>query len=183
MPRTRNAPPGAVARDAGPVAAGRRARPLWPKACARSRRNPIRSGGVLAEWDRPSGLHIQRVATPLGVIGVIYESRPNVTADAAGLALKAGNAVILRGVGKPAEFDRDPCRAGQGLVAAGLPEAAVQMGATATASGALMLRAQGLIDVIVPRGGKALSALSSKRRACRSLPISKASATSMPMAR
>ncbi|WP_312529392.1 glutamate-5-semialdehyde dehydrogenase [Paracoccus sp. (in: a-proteobacteria)] len=115
-------------------------------------------GRLLAEWDRPNGLHIQRVATPLGVIGVIYESRPNVTADAAALALKSGNAVILRGGSESINSSMaiHACFA-QGLRQAGLPEAAVQMIPTRDrqAVGA-MLRAQGLIDVIVPRGGKGL---------------------------
>ena len=115
-------------------------------------------GRVLAEWDRPSGLHIRRVATPIGVLGVIYESRPNVTADAAGLAIKSGNAVILRGGSESLESSRaiHACIA-EGLRAAGLPEAAVQMVPTPdrVAVGA-MLAAQGLIDVIIPRGGKGL---------------------------
>ncbi|TWI37016.1 glutamate-5-semialdehyde dehydrogenase [Paracoccus sulfuroxidans] len=115
-------------------------------------------GRVLAEWDRPNGLHIQRVATPLGVIGVIYESRPNVTADAAALALKAGNAVILRGGSESLNSAQaiHACLL-QGLRQAGLPEAAVQMIPTRDRSAVgAMLRAQGLIDVIVPRGGKGL---------------------------
>ncbi len=115
-------------------------------------------GRVLAEWDRPSGLHIRRVATPIGVLGVIYESRPNVTADAAGLALKSGNAVILRGGSESLESSRaiHACIA-EGLRAAGLPEAAVQMVPTADrAAVGAMLAAQGLIDVIIPRGGKGL---------------------------
>jgi glutamate-5-semialdehyde dehydrogenase len=121
-------------------------------------------GRVLAQWDRPNGLHIQRVATPLGVIGVIYESRPNVTADAAALALKAGNAVILRGGSESlnsAAAIHDALV--NGLRLAGLPEAAIQMVPTRDreAVGAL-LRAQGLIDVIVPRGGKGLVGLVQK---------------------
>ena len=118
-------------------------------------------GRVLAEWDRPSGLHIQRVSTPLGVLGVIYESRPNVTADAGALALKSGNAVILRGGtdsinSSAAILD---CLA-RGLRAAGLPQAAVQMVPTRDrAAVTAMLRAQGLIDVIIPRGGKGLVGL------------------------
>ncbi len=115
-------------------------------------------GRVLAEWDRPNGLHIQRVATPLGVIGVIYESRPNVTADAAALALKSGNAVILRGGSESIHSSAaiHACFA-QGLRQAGLPETAVQMIPTRDrAAVGAMLRAQGLIDVIVPRGGKGL---------------------------
>lgn len=115
-------------------------------------------GRVLAEWDRPNGLHIQRVSTPLGVIGVIYESRPNVTADAAALALKSGNAVILRGGSESLHSSAaiHDCLV-QGLQEAGLPKAAIQMVPTRDreAVGA-MLRAQGLIDVIIPRGGKGL---------------------------
>ncbi|MFI0396973.1 glutamate-5-semialdehyde dehydrogenase [Paracoccus jiaweipingae] len=118
-------------------------------------------GRVLAEWDQPTGLHIQRVATPLGVIGVIYESRPNVTADAGGLALKAGNAVILRG-GSDSIHSSTAIHAcmTEGLRAAGLPEAAIQIVPTRDrAAVAAMLRAQGLIDVIIPRGGKGLVGL------------------------
>ena len=118
-------------------------------------------GQVLAEWDRPNGLHIQRVATPLGVIGVIYESRPNVTADAAALALKSGNAVILRG-GSESLHSAEAIHAAlvQGVTQAGLPAAAVQMVPTrAREAVGAMLRAQGLIDVIVPRGGKGLVGL------------------------
>ena len=118
-------------------------------------------GRVLAEWDRPNGLHIRRVATPIGVLGVIYESRPNVTADAGALALKSGNAVILRGgtdsIHSSAAIQR--CMA-QGLRQAGLPEAAIQIVPTRDrAAVTAMLRAQGLIDVIIPRGGKGLVGL------------------------
>ena len=121
-------------------------------------------GRVLAEWDRPNGLHIQRVATPLGVIGVIYESRPNVTADAAALALKAGNAVILRGGSESLHSSGAIHKAlVRGLVQAGLPEAAVQLVPTRDREAvAAMLRAQGLIDVIIPRGGKGLVGLVQK---------------------
>ncbi len=115
-------------------------------------------GRVLAEWDRPNGLHIQRVATPLGVLGVIYESRPNVTADAAALAVKSGNAVILRGGSESLHSSAaiHACIA-QGLREAGLPETAVQIVPTRDrAAVGAMLRAQGLIDVIIPRGGKGL---------------------------
>jgi glutamate-5-semialdehyde dehydrogenase len=118
-------------------------------------------GRVLAEWDMPSGLHIRRVATPLGVIGVIYESRPNVTADAAALCLKSGNAVILRGGSE--SFHSSMALHGaivEGLRATGLPEAAVQLVPTRDrAAVSAMLQAQGLIDVIVPRGGKGLVGL------------------------
>ena len=118
-------------------------------------------GAVMAEWDRPSGLHIQRLRTPLGVIGVIYESRPNVTADAGALCLKAGNAVILRGGSESFHSSRaiHACLL-EGLRAAGLPEAAIQLVPTRDrAAVAEMLRATGLIDVIVPRGGKGLVGL------------------------
>ena len=118
-------------------------------------------GRVLAEWDRPNGLHIQRVATPLGVVGVIYESRPNVTADAAALCLKSGNAVILRGGSESYHSSRAiaDCVA-EGLRAAGLPEGAVQLVPTRDrAAVAAMLRAVNWIDVIIPRGGKGLVGL------------------------
>ena len=118
-------------------------------------------GRILAEWDRPNGLHIQRVATPLGVIGVIYESRPNVTADAGALALKAGNAVILRGGSESFHSSEaiHECMV-QGLAAAGLPEAAIQLIPTRDREMVTaMLRAVEYIDVIVPRGGKGLVGL------------------------
>ncbi|SDW14115.1 glutamate-5-semialdehyde dehydrogenase [Paracoccus sanguinis] len=118
-------------------------------------------GRVLAEWNRPNGLHIQRVATPLGVLGVIYESRPNVTADAGALALKSGNAVILRGGTDSLQSSAAILAAmAEGLRAAGLPGTAIQMVPTRDrAAVTAMLRAQGLIDVIIPRGGKALVSL------------------------
>ena len=115
-------------------------------------------GQVLAEWDRPNGLNIARVRVPLGVIGVIYESRPNVTADAGGLCLKAGNAVILRG-GKESFHSSHAIHAClvDGLKAAGLPEAAIQMVPTRDrAAVGEMLTMTRYIDVIVPRGGKSL---------------------------
>ena len=118
-------------------------------------------GRVLAEWDRPNGLHIQRVATPLGVIGVIYESRPNVTADAGALCLKAGNAVILRG-GSDSFHTSTVIHACMvtGLQQAGLPEAAIQLIPTQDRAVVTdMLRAVEFIDVIVPRGGKGLVGL------------------------
>ncbi len=121
--------------------------------------NPV--GRVLDAWDRPNGLHIERVATPLGVIGIIYESRPNVTADAGGLCLKAGNAAILRG-------GSDGFRSSEAIVtamrralaAAGLPEDAVQLVPTRdrAAVGAMLAGLSGNVDVIVPRGGKSLVA-------------------------
>ncbi|MRX51880.1 glutamate-5-semialdehyde dehydrogenase [Paracoccus sp. S-4012] len=117
-------------------------------------------GRVLAEWDRPNGLHIQRVSTPIGVLGVIYESRPNVTADAGALALKSGNAVILRGGSESLHSSAaiHACMV-EGLRQAGLPEAAIQMVPTPDrAVVGAMLAAQGQIDVIIPRGGKGLVA-------------------------
>ncbi|WP_127904305.1 glutamate-5-semialdehyde dehydrogenase [Solirhodobacter olei] len=118
-------------------------------------------GAVLAEWDMPSGLHIKRVRTPLGVIGVIYESRPNVTADAGALCLKAGNAVILRGGSESFHSSRaiHACLI-EGLKAAGLPEAAIQLVPTRDrAAVSEMLKMVEFIDVIVPRGGKGLVGL------------------------
>jgi glutamate-5-semialdehyde dehydrogenase len=118
-------------------------------------------GQVIADWDRPSGLNIKRVRTPIGVIGVIYESRPNVTADAGALALKSGNAVILRGGSESLNSSAaiHACMV-DGLRAAGLPEAAIQMVPTRDrAAVSAMLGAQGLIDVIIPRGGKGLVGL------------------------
>ncbi|MGJ8616237.1 MAG: glutamate-5-semialdehyde dehydrogenase [Sulfitobacter sp.] len=118
-------------------------------------------GEVLAEWDQPSGLHIKRVRTPLGVIGVIYESRPNVTADAGALCLKAGNAVILRGgsEGFNSSGAIHTCLQ-QGLRDANLPEDAVQLVPTRDrAAVSAMLTMTDTIDVIVPRGGKGLVGL------------------------
>ena len=122
-------------------------------------RDPV--GEVVAEWDRPTGLHIRRVRTPIGVIGVIYESRPNVTADAGALALKSGNAVILRGGSESLHSSQaiHGCMV-EGVRQAGLPEAAIQLVPTRDrAAVSAMLRAQGLIDVIIPRGGKGLVGL------------------------
>ena len=118
-------------------------------------------GRVLAEWDRPNGLHIQRVATPLGVVGVIYESRPNVTADAGALCLKAGNAVILRGGSDCVHSSAaiHSCMV-QGLREAGLPTAAIQLVPTQDrAMVTALVQAVQFIDVIVPRGGKGLVGL------------------------
>lgn len=116
-------------------------------------------GETLAEWDVPSGLHISRVRTPLGVIGVIFESRPNVTADAGALCLKAGNAAILRGGSDSFHSSRAIHAALQaGLVAAGLPADAIQIVPTTDrqAVGDMLKGLNGAIDVIVPRGGKGL---------------------------
>ena len=118
-------------------------------------------GQVMSEWDRPSGLNIRRVRTPLGVIGVIYESRPNVTADAGALCLKSGNAVILRGGSESFHSSGaiHDCLQ-QGLRAAGLPEDAIQRVPTRDrAAVSEMLTMTGHIDVIVPRGGKGLVGL------------------------
>ena len=118
-------------------------------------------GAVMAEWDRPNGLHIRRVRTPLGVIGVIYESRPNVTADAGALCLKAGNAVILRG-GSESFHSSGAIHACllEGLRSAGLPEDAIQLVPTRDrAAVSEMLTMTDFIDVIVPRGGKGLVGL------------------------
>jgi glutamate-5-semialdehyde dehydrogenase len=115
-------------------------------------------GRMLADWTRPNGLRIQRIATPIGVIGMIYESRPNVGADAAGICLKSGNAVILRG-GSESLRSAQAINAAlvSGLRAAGLPEACVQIAPNADrAYVAAMLAAAGLLDLIVPRGGKSL---------------------------
>jgi glutamate-5-semialdehyde dehydrogenase len=119
-------------------------------------KDPI--GEVIADWTRPNGLRITRVRVPLGVIGVIYESRPNVTADAAALCLKSGNAVILRGGSESFHSSRAILAAlHRGLAAAGLPEACAQTVPTADrAAVGEMLRMTGLIDIIVPRGGKSL---------------------------
>ncbi|MSO72546.1 MAG: glutamate-5-semialdehyde dehydrogenase [Rhodospirillaceae bacterium] len=115
-------------------------------------------GQVIGEWTRPNGLEIQRVRTPLGVIGIIYESRPNVTADAGGLCLKAGNACILRGGSESFQSSRAIFAALQdGLRAARLPEACIQMVPTTDrAAVGEMLTMTKYIDVIVPRGGQSL---------------------------
>ncbi len=115
-------------------------------------------GAILSEWDQPSGLHIKRVRTPLGVIGVIYESRPNVTADAGALCLKAGNAVILRGGSESFHSSSaiHECLV-KGLKFAGLPEDSIQLVPTRDrAAVGEMLTMTDYIDVIVPRGGKGL---------------------------
>ncbi|PBB34321.1 glutamate-5-semialdehyde dehydrogenase [Mesorhizobium sp. M1A.F.Ca.IN.020.03.2.1] len=116
-------------------------------------------GEVIAEWDRPNGLHIERVRTPLGVIGVIYESRPNVTADAGALCLKAGNPVILRGGSDSINSSSaiHACMV-EGLKAAGLPQDAIQLVPTTdrAAVGEMLKGLAGNLDVIIPRGGKSL---------------------------
>ena len=118
-------------------------------------------GAVMEEWTQPTGLNIRRVRTPLGVIGVIYESRPNVTADAGALCLKAGNAVILRG-GSESFHSSDAIHAAlqEGLESAGLPIDAVQLVPTRDREAVReMLTMTDTIDVIVPRGGKGLVGL------------------------
>ena len=116
-------------------------------------------GATIAAWDRPNGLHIERIRTPLGVIGVIFESRPNVTVDAGALCLKSGNAVILRGGSDSYHTSRTihACMA-RGLKAAGLPEDAIQIVPTTdrTAVGEMLKGLNGNLDVIVPRGGRSL---------------------------
>ena len=116
-------------------------------------------GRTLARWTRPNGLEIERIAVPLGVIGIIYESRPNVTADAGGLALKSGNAAILRGGSESFHSSRAlVAELREGLAQAGLPEDAIQLVPTRdrTAVG-MMLGMTGVIDIIVPRGGASLT--------------------------
>ncbi|WP_246180238.1 glutamate-5-semialdehyde dehydrogenase [Microvirga thermotolerans] len=118
-------------------------------------------GRVLASFERPNGLLIERVATPLGVVGVVFESRPNVTADAGALCLKAGNAAILRTGSESFRTSRAIADAmGEGLAEAGLPADAVRLVPTRdrSAVGAMLAGLDGNIDVIVPRGGKSLVA-------------------------
>ena len=118
-------------------------------------------GTLVAEWDRPNGLRIQRVRVPLGVIGIIYESRPNVTADAGALCLKSGNAVILRG-GSESRYSSAAIHAClvEGLRAAQLPDECIQLVPTIdrAAVGYMLAGMTDYIDVIVPRGGKSLVA-------------------------
>src|SRR6202020_791418 len=123
----------------------------------RKLKDPV--GTVLASWRRPNGMRIERVRVPLGVVGVIYESRPNVTADAGALCLKAGNAAILRG-GSESLRSAQAIHAAlvEGLVEAGLPAAAITLVPTRDreAVGMMLAGLDGAIDVIVPRGGKNL---------------------------
>jgi glutamate-5-semialdehyde dehydrogenase len=125
----------------------------------RALKDPV--GVVIESWTRPNGMTIERVRVPLGVIGIIYESRPNVTADAGALCLKSGNAAILRGGSDSLRTSRAIVAAlAQGLRAAGLPEAAIQLVPTRdrAAVGLMLNGLDGNIDVIVPRGGKSLVA-------------------------
>jgi glutamate-5-semialdehyde dehydrogenase len=121
---------------------------------------PDPNGRELKRWTRPNGLDIARVSTPIGVIGIIYESRPNVTADAGAIALKAGNVAILRG-GSDSIHSSSAIHAAmvEGLKAAGLPEAAIQYVKTSdrAAVGLMLEGLSGAIDLIVPRGGKGLT--------------------------
>lgn len=121
-------------------------------------RLPDPLGRIEREWDRPNGLRLRRVAVPVGVIGMIYESRPNVGADAAGLCIKSGNAVILRGGSESVHSARAIQSAiAEGLATAGLPQDCVQNAPTADrAFVGAMLQAAGEIDLIIPRGGKSL---------------------------
>jgi len=116
-------------------------------------------GTVIAEWERPNGLRIERVRTPLGVIGIIFESRPNVTADAGALCLKSGNAAILRGGSDSFHSSRaiHACLV-EGLASVGLPQTAIQLVPTTdrAAVGQMLTGLSGNIDVIVPRGGRSL---------------------------
>ena len=125
----------------------------------RKLKDPV--GTVLASWRRPNGMRIERVRVPLGVVGMIYESRPNVTADAGALCLKAGNAAILRGGSESFRSSRAIHAAlAEGLVEAGLPAAAISLVPTRdrAAVGMMLAGLDGAIDVIVPRGGKELVA-------------------------
>ena len=121
-------------------------------------RFPDPVGRVLAEWDRPNGLKIARVSVPLGVIGIIYESRPNVTADAGGLCLKSGNAAILRGGSESFHSSAAILECLQaGLREVGLPEAAIQRVPTSDrAAVGILLTMNDFVDIIVPRGGRGL---------------------------
>ena len=125
----------------------------------RALKDPV--GVVTESWTRPNGMTIERVRVPLGVIGIVYESRPNVTADAGALCLKSGNAAILRGGSDSLRSSRAIVAAlGEGLREAGLPEAAIQLVPTRdrAAVGLMLAGLDGAIDVIVPRGGKSLVA-------------------------
>lgn len=117
-------------------------------------------GATIAEWERPNGLKFARIRVPLGVVGIVYESRPNVTADAGALCLMAGNACILRGGSEAVHTNRALHAAlAAGLAAAGLPEAAITFVPTQDrAAVGAMLRAADVLDILVPRGGKPLVA-------------------------
>jgi len=112
-------------------------------------------GEVLAEWTRPNGLRIRKIRVPLGVVGIIYESRPNVTVDAVALCLKSGNAVVLRGGREAAATNEALVRILQGTH--GMPQGAIQLlDSSSRESAEELMRARGLVDVLVPRGGASL---------------------------
>src|SRR5262249_33592403 len=118
-------------------------------------------GDVTESWTQPNGMRIERVRVPLGVIGIVYESRPNVTADAGALCLKSGNAAILRGGSDSMRPSRAILSAlTEGLRGAGLPEASIQLVPTRdrAAVGLMLAGLDGNLDVVVPRGGKSLVA-------------------------
>ena len=146
----------------------------------RALKDPV--GAVMESWTRPNGMTIERVRVPLGVVGIIYESRPNVTADAGALCLKAGNAAILRGGSESQRSNRAIHAAlAEGLRQAGLPEAAIGLVPTRdrAAVGLMLGGLDGAIDVIVPRGGKDLVGGCRRRRGSRCSPIWRAFAMSM----
>jgi glutamate-5-semialdehyde dehydrogenase len=147
-----------VGRDAGPVKAGSGRLAGIADAVAAVAGLPDPVGEVISQDERPNGLVLQRVRVPVGLIGIIYESRPNVTADAAALCIGSGNAALLRGGSEAVHSNRAIHAAMvQGLASAGVPEAAVQLMPTQDrAAVGAMLTAAGLIDMIVPRGGKSL---------------------------
>jgi len=122
---------------------------------------PDPMGAVIADWRQPNGLHFQRVRVPIGVIGVVYESRPNVTADAGALCLRSGNAAILRGGSESLNSSRALHAAMvSALKAAGFPQTAIQLVPTTdrAAVGAMLTGLSGAIDLMIPRGGKSLVA-------------------------
>ncbi len=138
----------------------KRASPAWPKVSSRSPSCPTRSAKSTDIKYRPSGIQVGKMRVPLGVIGIIYEARPNVTADAAALCLKSGNAAILRGGSEAIRSNRAiAALVHEGLQAAGLPADAVQViDTTDRAAVGELITLRGFVDVIVPRGGKGLIA-------------------------
>ena len=143
-------------------------------------------GSTMSEWTRPNGMKISRVRVPIGVIGIIFESRPNVTADAGALCMKSGNAAILRGGSDGFQTSLMIVEAlQQGLEAAKLPKAAIQMVPTTDRAsvGEMLAGLGGTIDLIVPRGGKNLVARVQAEATFPSSAISKASAMSMSISR
>ena len=130
----------------------------WPTGCARSRRCPIPVGEVADGWTRPNGLRVQRVRVPLGVVAIIYENRPNVTSDAFGLCLKAGNAAFLRGSSGAIRSNIAIAAAlREGLAKAGLPhDSLVLVEDTRHEAAVEFMRLRDSIDVLIPRGGPSL---------------------------